>query len=144
MSSRTLIIRGVLLLLPVVCSGCSGPIVERTDVIGWVTLDGHPVEEAHVYLVSTAQGPESTVTGDVVDGMFEVGGRKGPPPGKYQVILHPIEPDPEELLLQVPSRRNRPLRDRHKLLAALARRGLIQVDLSLDILNEITIELTSR
>ncbi len=131
------------LLAGVGCSRSQHP-VERADVIGFVTLDGEPVEQASVSLSPCSFAGQGTVVGMVSDGLFEFSGTKGPSPGAYEVILRPEEPDEEYVLTQIQERKGRPLKARDSFLKAVQRKGPVIVNVSTDTTNEFEIELTSR
>jgi hypothetical protein len=129
--------------------GCGGAELPRTEVLGEVTLDGDPVGEAQVYLTvkSPAFGDKTlpaTFSAAVVDGSFEFESQQGPPPGEYEVVLKPVEPDAEEAFEELRKRSGSLLADRNKFLNAVQRKGPIRVELSADEVNELSIELTSR
>lgn len=136
-------------LLTMALAGCGTAAVERVEVVGEVTLDGDPVEQAHVYL--TAKVPHAagksfvgTYAAMVLDGTFEFPLQAGPPPGEYELIVMPVEPDSEEVFTQVQSREPGLLAERNRLQAAANRKGPIRVELTSDDVNELTIELTTR
>lgn len=126
-------------------AGC-GTSDPRAEVIGELTLNGDPVEQAQVYLSakSSDRNATNTFSASVVDGTFEFSKIQGPPPGEYEVFIQPVEDDPEEILERVMEKKGTGLADRNQFLSAVARKGPIRIDLLADEINEVSIQLTTR
>lgn len=134
---------GVLTALWLGCGGATSP---HAELLGEVSLDGRPIEEAIVYLSKKVPDRKSIATYEafVVDGEFEFSSHQAPPPGDYEVILKPVEEDSEEMFERIREKKRNGLIERDQFLAAVARRGTIRVSLSADDTNLITIDLTSK
>jgi hypothetical protein len=138
----------VFVLIPF-AAGC-GDSSPKAKVTGRLTLDGVPVERAQVYLVAKPQPlpmrsrTAATFTADVVDGWFEIPRQFGPPPGEYDVVVQPLDPEFEDVLQKRDDKGGNPLAERNQFLAAVARKGPIQVELTGDSEIELDIALTSR
>lgn len=148
-SKRPLSIGCLIAALAASLAGCGGTKFPRTELISEVTLDGDPVGEAQVYLTLKSVNPRdkgnpATFTAAVVDGSFLFDQRNGPPPGEYEVVVMPVEPDAEEAMAELLARKGTLIRDRSTFLAAAGRKGPIRVELSGEDLNEMLIELTTR
>jgi len=140
-------IGGFLVLIMPVLAGCGGGDIPRVDVVGEVMLDGEPVSEAHIYLTATSSlGKETraTFSASVVDGQFEFTGGDRPPPGDYEIVVKPLEPDAEEAFEELRNRNAPLIQDRNKFLAAVTKKGPIRIDLTMDDVNQVMIELSSR
>ncbi len=149
MNSKSLLTVGLMGVCFALLTGCGGTQAPRTEVLGEVTLDGDPVGEAQVYLTvkSSTFGDKSmpaTFSAAVVDGSFQFASQQGPPPGEYEVVLKPMEPDAEEAFEELRKRSGSLIADRNKFLNAVQRKGPIRIELSADEVNELSIELTSR
>lgn len=136
-------------LVAAALSGCGGATVPCTEVIGEVTLDGEPVGEAQVYLtLKSAQprekGRSATFTAAVIDGSFLFDQLSGPPPGEYEVVVKPVEPDADEVMAELLARKDTLIRDRNTFLTAASRNGPIRVELTGGDTHEMVIELTTR
>lgn len=128
-------------------TGC-GSSAEQVQVVGNITWDGMPVDNAQIYLSTKEHAPKkskmpTTFIAAVVDGSFQFE-RPLPPPGEYVVTVQTVEPDVEEVLETLKDRQSNPIKDRDRLLAAAARKGPIHIELMAGELNEVEIELTSR
>lgn len=130
--------------LLVVCAGCGASHGQRPEVLGFVLLDGNPVEQAAVFLSPRVPGQGDSISGTVADGVFSFSSVNGPKPGSYEVILQPVEPDAEDVLSQVRQRKSQLLAERNRFLQAVQRKGPVVVEVTSDLINEIAIELTSR
>ena len=85
-----------------------------------------------------------TYSAAVVDGVFKFTKRQGPPPGDYELIVHPIEEDSEEVFNQIREKKRKATETRDQFLAAVARKGEIRVKLASDKANTVAVELTSK
>jgi hypothetical protein len=133
--------------LTLLAAGC-GRSTEQAQVVGNITWDGVPVENARIYLSTKAPPSKkskapATFTAAVVDGSFQFQ-RPLPPPGEYVVTVQPVDLDVEELLETLKDKQGNPIKDRDRLLAAVAKKGPIHVELTAGDVNELEIELTSR
>lgn len=137
----------VFVLIPL-AAGC-GDSSPKAKVTGRLTLDGVPVERAQVYLFAKSQplpqrSRTAAFTAAVIDGWFEIPRKIGPPPGEYDVVVQPLDPEFEDVLQKRGDKRGNPLAERNQFLAAVARKGPIQVELTGDSEIELDIALTSR
>ena len=150
MRSDQLTMSTTLLALAILTSsmGCGSSNPSHVQVMGKVTLDGKPVPEAQVYLSSNAPGTAGKIvrthSAIVVDGAFQFPARNGPPPGDYEVIVRPVEPDTDAVWEQMKSKDRSLLKDREGLIEAVKRKGPVNVKLETRNVNVVSIELSSR
>lgn len=132
--------------LIVLLVGCGAQVTPQVETVGEISLDGVPVERAQVYLSARALDKKTpgTYGASVVAGMFEFPKHQGLPPGEYELIVKPIEEDPEEVFERMRKNKRKALARRDQFLSAVARKGPIRVELSSDELNAVTINLTTR
>lgn len=77
--------------LILVIAGCGGSDTDgRVEVSGLVTLDGQPLDDAHITLIPESSGP--AVSGAITGGEFRLGAAEGPAVGPYFVEIDAVRP----------------------------------------------------
>lgn len=134
------------ILMSSIGCGASGP--SPVQVVGKVTLDGKPVPEAQVFLSNNAPGTAGKIVRThsalVVDGTFQFPKKDRVPPGDYELILKPVDPDTEAVWDKAMSKDRQLLKDREGLAEAVRKKGKVNVKLEPKDVNEVSIELSSR
>ncbi len=78
--------RGITLVIAALALvGCNGSTDGRLQITGEVTYDGQPLPDGYLILQPLSGG--SFAGAPIKKGKFTVGGKRGPKPGKYQIVI---------------------------------------------------------
>ncbi len=85
---KEVIVGTTLLAVSIAVIGCGRSGIERASISGAVTIDGEPVEDGSIRMISLEPGGGPSVGGSILKGQYAIGSNKGPTLGKHRVEVN--------------------------------------------------------